>query len=877
MGRSESQVLLLNKGWEFRQGEVGEWQPISVPGCWEQLGVSHDWEGEGWYRQSLTLNPIWRAQFERLWLRFGAVSYFCEVFVNGQKVGEHQGAWDAFSFEVTDVFGESLTAEISVRVIKPGGETFPTKQTTAGFLPYVWGFLFGGIWQEVTLEGTGAFAIPEGLNLEELQNVPLSKNANLSMKRIEGSDVFWSPENPALDTWEVSVKVDGVLSDRQILRTGRREVTVQGSQILLNGRPCYLRMPLSWGWYPAVMHCNPPVETFRAELEKLRALGYNGFKSCLWVPPPAFLDLCDEMGILVWLELPLWLPEMNEGQWERTFTEYEAIVRQVRHHPCIVVWTLGCELSTACPDAFLQRLYLHAKQLTGSPLVRDNSGGGECYGGLLKEYADYYDYHFYCDLHFLRNTFDYFLPHWRPSLPWLFGEFCDADAFRDLIAIQEAHGGTLPWWTQDSEEANPQGVRWDMHILHQWEFMERHGLFAHREALKTSQQKQTLLHRKFTIEKVRSYPNMSGYVVTGLVDTPISIAGMWDDFGELRYSPEEFCPFNGDTVLFVGWHRRRNWNAGGDRPSYIDTNCWWEGEVLLPRLGFSHFGKETRILSAKFTLLCPKTEEIFSESNLTIEAAEVVSGTVQQVGMGELSLPNFSTMMRVVLEATACLEGVGEVKNRWSLWAVPKPKPQDLPSWVAYDPLHVLTGLERNGLQPTAFVTPQEIEQCSVEESVLFASQWTPEIEAWVAGGGRALVYLNREGGVPVFEAPFWREAMKLFHAHPVWNSFAHEDWTDLQFYGLAPDCALALETLSATIPNLTWKPLLRRVDARTMDVTEYLVEGTHASGGRVLFTTLRPQGGLGDQPDGLWRNVGGVQFLVACLTSLSSCDSGLA
>lgn len=867
MQRAETQRIALSNGWEFRPETSPEWQPVSIPSCWEQYGLPHDWEGIGWYRYPLTIEPAWREQFQRLWLRFGAVSYACEVFVNGQRVGAHFGAWDAFTFEITEAVGNANQAELTLRVLKSGGKTYPTNQTTAGFLPYVWGYLFGGLWQEVTLEGTGAYRLPDDLPLDRLDSLTLPAECELHTVIEENATALWSPQSPALQTVQVSLHTPNGTSDMVTVRTGKRVVSVEGSQILLNGHPTYPRMPLSWGWYPETLHCNPPKEVFRAELEKILSLGYNGIKACLWVPPPAFLDLCDEMGILVWLELPLWLPQMSAEQWELTFAEYEAIVQQVRHHPSIVIWTLGCELSAACSDEVLQRLYLRVKELTGSPLVRDNSGGGECYGGLLKEYADYYDYHFYCDLPFLRNTFDYFLPHWRTDLPWLFGEFCDADSFRDIVAIKEAHGGELPWWAVADRTRNPQGVRWDMHILGQWGFMEKHSLFEHREALKTGQQKQTLLHRKETVERVRAYPNMSGYVITGLCDTPISIAGMLDDFGEFRYTPDEFRPFNADTVLFLGWQRRRNWNAGGDRPSYIDTHCWQGGETLLPRLGISHYGEATRILSARFKLVDPSTGEVIAEVSVPIERAGLMGGAVQQVGFGELTLPQAEKMTRYELSAEARLENGEHIQNRWSVWAVPIPNWEALPQWAAYDPANLLTGLERHGATWEPLASPHEI--ADMESQVLFASRWTPEIGAFVERGGRVLLCVDRASGLSVFECPFWREAMKLFHAHPLWEGFAQEEWTDLQFYGLSPDCSLSQEHLQSLLPSLTWKPVLRRVDARTMDVTEYVTEGSHASGGKILLTTLRPHGGLGDQPDGLLRNIGGVQLLVSALRCL--------
>lgn len=803
--------------WQFRpEGEM-DWRAITVPGCWENIGIPHDWEGPGWYRRVV---EIPHEGDERLWLRFDAVSYACEVWVNGVSVGTHRGAWDAFALDITPALGNATQAEILMRVVKPGGVTYPTKQTTAGFLPYVWGYLFGGIWQDVTLEASDA--------------------------------------DPLLELYARPIP---------------QRVTVQGNTPCLDGKPFYPRMPLSWGWYRETLHANPPVEVMRAELEKIQSLGYNGVKCCLWVPPPAYLDLCDAMGLLVWLELPLWLPEMNAEQREQVFSEYETIVKQVRHHPCIVLWTLGCELSTSCPDAFLSQLYARVKEWSGSPLVRDNSGGGECYGGLLKEYADYYDYHFYCDLHFLRNTFDYFLPHGRPKLPWFFGEFCDADAFRDLLEIRAAYGGALPWWASDDPARNPQGARWDMNILGQWANSEKYDLFARREELKEGQRRQTLLHRKFTVELVRTYREMSGYVITGLVDTPISIAGMYDDFGTLRYTPEEFCRFNADTMLFLGWHRRRNWVAGGDRPSYIDHWCHWSGETLLPRIGLSHYGADDDLLSAK-VILRHANGAVCAEAELSqAREARLPAGTVRPLGMAEIVAPSVERMTKFFLCAEASLASGLRVVNEWPLWVVPEVERATLPKWLAYDPGGKLAGLERHGVSWESALREDEdfTGLMEFESHPAVASRWHASLTDFAWSGGRAFVFVDRGGGLPVVECPFWREAMKLFEPHPIWDAFPHEGFTDLQFYGLAADCALDRERLAGLFPGASLRSVLQRVDARTFVATDYLAEVHYPSGGRLLLTTLRPQGGLGDQPDGLLRHVAGVHFLTAALRYLTA------
>src|SRR5690606_2346999 len=108
----------------------------------------------------------------RFWLHFGAVSYHCQIFVNGQRVATHTGMWDAFRVEITDVVERGQTAELTLQIEKPASLTagyqsayvpgnYPLRETAAGFLPYVWGHAFGGVWQDVWLVTTGAVAIGE--------------------------------------------------------------------------------------------------------------------------------------------------------------------------------------------------------------------------------------------------------------------------------------------------------------------------------------------------------------------------------------------------------------------------------------------------------------------------------------------------------------------------------------------------------------------------------------------------------------------------------------------------------------------------------------------------------------------------------------------
>lgn len=157
--------MLLSGDWDFRLDSETVWRHMRVPGCWEQIGTRKDLSGPAWYRTSFTIPAEWSDK--RIWLRFDAVSYHCEMFVNGQALGSHTGLWDSFEVEIGAVAAPGRATELLVRVEKPAGLTagpdsaslpggFPLRETLAGFLPYVWGHIFGGIWQDVTLHATGA-------------------------------------------------------------------------------------------------------------------------------------------------------------------------------------------------------------------------------------------------------------------------------------------------------------------------------------------------------------------------------------------------------------------------------------------------------------------------------------------------------------------------------------------------------------------------------------------------------------------------------------------------------------------------------------------------------------------------------------------------
>jgi hypothetical protein len=937
-----SQILLSGQ-WEFRLDSEAAWRPIGVPGCWEQIGVRKDLSGPAWYRTSVTIPADWAGK--RIWLGFDAVSYHCEIFINGHAIGSHTGLWDSFEIEISAVATPGATVELLVRAEKPAGLAagpdsaslpgrFRLRETLAGFLPYVWGHIFGGIWQDVRLYATGTtvfqdvlvrstadghvsvaaeLSAPGAVEIEirdpdgrlihsslstglqdegrrtkdESLVCPSSIVYRLSTETTIPNPRHWSPSTPAL--YQARLRVaDG---DERVLRFGLRSLRAHGTTLLLNDRPIYPRMALSWGWYPEALHSNPGPERVRADFTRLRQLGYNGVKLCLWFPPAYYFDLADELGMLLWVELPMWLPQPTAFFRRQTPIEYERLMRQARMHPSVILYTLGCELNRAVGAELLAPLYASVKAHAGDALVRDNSGSGEAYGGLLNEFAEFYDYHFYAELQHLRGLLDHFAPRWRPEQPWIFGEFCDYDTFRDLWRIGTGNWGfgedafqppipnlqypipkpqPPPWWTIDDPEQNPQGARWAYDIVKHEQRLRANGMSERGTDLKRISEHQGLLHRKHTLELVRLYREVSGYVVTGEADTPISSAGMWDTSDRLKFTPDAFRAFNDDLVLLLGWDRRREWDSG-DRAAPWDTWSYASGATVRPHLVASHYGLAAGYARVGWAAAFAGSPP-FAAGEIETDFA-LAPGDLRELGIAEFIAPAVDRPRQVMLTAHVRV-GDEQSTNEWPLWLFPRNPWHTARGIALHDPggrLRELPGIAL-GIDDRPLTTDHDVLSRALSvvgrrsSVVAIATAWTPELRAYVEGGGRALLLQERTGPpgpLPTLELPFWRESIRLAEPHPAWRDFPLDEAMGMQFFGCATDCALDLSAFEQP-----WTQIFRRLDARTMQLHEYAAELAWGAG-RLIVTTLRFEGRQGAQPLGIARNTAAAYLLWCWATYL--------
>lgn len=860
--------LSLNGSWQIEiDGRRGV---VEVPGVWETQGwpISAD---HAIYRRDFDIPAEWVGA--QLLLRFGAVSYFTEVRLNGQVVGTHEGLWDAFALDVTAAAKPGAVNQLELYITKPSNSPegeYPYRHVLVGFLPYV-STTFGGPWQDISLEAhttpawenvtiapdwaTGDVDVQaeftgraERLTAEILD----AGGITLAQKSLIGGQAQlhlndpqpWTPQSPVLYTLRLRAELDGNILAETSRRFGLRQLHADGDSLMLNGAPVNLRGVLSWGWNPRTLAPNFTDAEIRDEFRRVRELGFNMVKLCLFVPQRRVFEIADEEGMLLWLELPMWLQILTDRLRRQAPREYAAILAAVHHHPSIVLYSLGCELGADMADAeLLDWLNTITREATCGVLVCDNSGSGEAYKGLSFDFADFNDYHFYADLHYFTPLLDHFRRDWRPARPWIFGEFCYSDDYRDPSELVEADG-TRPWW-RDLIGVDATIKRWA--YSQQEDRIAGLGLPFTDVELMTISRRQSFVARKATLEMVRARRGMGGYVITGLRDTPISTAGVFDDLGRAKFDAQRFREFNADSVLALEQGRARIWH-NGDRPDPQDRFNHTGGQPVSLRLVLSHTGPAVEQAKLQWMLVPADGSSAAAHAGDTAQI-DVISDLPYEVARVEFVAPEVEQPEQWALRAQ--IEGV--TTNTWPMWFYPS-----VPAWPdslhVYDPAGSLVGYD--GIprtnQPETGV-------------LLLASVYSAEVEAFVRHGGRVILVQAGEGSLPGVAGDFWGESFTLMYDHPLLARFPHQGFADMQFYHMAGERALL------GVPGADEvQPIIGRLNARVFDLAYYLL-AFRSGRGRGFATSLRLAGGQGDQAQRLETNVAGCWLLWLMVDQLAS------
>lgn len=391
----------LNGLWEYRiaPGQLGE-----IPQTYEgQLLVPYPVEsalsGVGkrvgktqtlWYRTAVRVDREIRN--ERVLLHFGAVDWRCEVYVNGKKAGSHEGGYDPFSFDITELLkkGNALQ-EIVVGVWDPTDEGPQPNGKQVVEPDGIWYTPVTGIWQTVWLEGVpethikatrhtpdidrGTIAVQaaveatrpgdqlrisawKGTEKVAEETVPAGTAASLTVPHA----MLWSPDNPFLYDLKITLLRNDKPIDEVSSYFAMRKISVgkdaNGIQrMLLNNEFRFQYGPLDQGWWPDGLYTAPTDEALLFDIEKTKAMGFNMIRKHIKVEPARWYYHCDRLGMLVWQDMPSgdlggnhWdmRPGLTSGrQYDKERTpeseaiyrkEWKAIMDALYNFPSIVVW-----------------------------------------------------------------------------------------------------------------------------------------------------------------------------------------------------------------------------------------------------------------------------------------------------------------------------------------------------------------------------------------------------------------------------------------------------------------------------------------------------------------------------------------------------------
>ena len=365
----------LNGPWQFRfdskdEGKAVHWEKpdtagfdlsIVVPFPWESelSGVTRpDYHGVAWYRREFIV-PADFPKDQHVWLRFGAIDWEADVWVNGRHVARHEGGYTPFEADITEALKatEGKPAVVTVRVYDPTDPSLPTGKQVG------WYTSTSGIWQTVWLEarpsayikrwtiktetdparaifeiemtGVGAGDYALGISVTDptvragTASQASDKSTTAHVTLTFDAPKLWTPETPDLYDATLTLKAPDGTTDSVQTYFGLRTITrgkygdAPYERILLNGKPVYLRTALDQSFNPKGIYTAPDDDFLKRDLIIAKASGLNGLRIHIKPDEPRRLYWADKLGLLILEDMPnTWRQNAKaRAAWEATMRE----------------------------------------------------------------------------------------------------------------------------------------------------------------------------------------------------------------------------------------------------------------------------------------------------------------------------------------------------------------------------------------------------------------------------------------------------------------------------------------------------------------------------------------------------------------------------
>ena len=405
------QMELSESLWEFEPcagSYAGQKFSVAVPGCWENHPLFADYRGEGIYRKTFQAQGNVRIECK-------GVSHTATVYLDGHEIGHHYNAYTPFSVVASDLEPGSHMLEIKAdnRFHKDSALHVPNDYMSYGgisrgvvveelrdlYLEYahVKTYRENEQWHVQVKAAVNVLKI--GQNEEEditiqgkIKDTAFEWKLTDTAKKhyefctdlkIDGIEE-WSPETPVLYQVELQMLRGDEVVDDLIDRFGFREICVQGKYILLNGKRLRIKGVCRHEDHPDY-GCALPYQAIYNDLVLIQQMGANSIRTAHYPNDEIFLDLCDELGILVWEENHARGLEEDRMKHPLFEEQAEQVIREMifyhYNHPCIFVWGILNE----CASETLFGRSCYEKQFR---LIREMDDSRPCTFASCKFFGD---------------------------------------------------------------------------------------------------------------------------------------------------------------------------------------------------------------------------------------------------------------------------------------------------------------------------------------------------------------------------------------------------------------------------------------------------------------------------------------------------------
>ncbi|HSJ68957.1 MAG TPA: glycoside hydrolase family 2 TIM barrel-domain containing protein [Anditalea sp.] len=387
-----------------------------------------------WYDRKFTVPEDWNGKNVKL--NFGAVDWKAEIWINDVKIGSHTGGYTPFSFDITPFLQEG-EQEIRVKVWDPTDKGPQPRGKQVKNPEGIYYTPVTGIWQTVWLEpvseksfdritftadidndivkvATQISGIEPGdiiklTILEEGKEIKTSKfAANESMEIYLEKPNLWSPESPFLYRTVAELISQGEVVDEVESYFAMRKISKKRDQngvvrMQLNNEDYFHFGPLDQGWWPDGLYTAPTDKALKYDIEKTKEMGYNMIRKHVKVEPARWYTHCDEIGILVWQDMP---NGDHQKDWQmRTYFEGNEMVRDPKSedifrkewkevmdfltpYPSIVVWV---PFNEAWGQFKTEEITQWTRRQDPTRLINSASGGNHFQTGDILDIHSYPD------------------------------------------------------------------------------------------------------------------------------------------------------------------------------------------------------------------------------------------------------------------------------------------------------------------------------------------------------------------------------------------------------------------------------------------------------------------------------------------------------